>query len=704
MRRFLSTLLILTMTVTAFAVPARRGLWKNITLSDGRQVRACLQGDEMMRYYSTENGDCYMVDAAGFYKKTDIATLKVMTGERRRAFDRFVRAKASNATGVGGTGKVYQGNKKGLIILVQFPDKKFRDDHDIQFYKRLANEPGFSTPDGFNGSVKDYFKDQSLGMLEVDFDVIGPVTTPNEAAYYGRNVGIGGDAAVGIMVAEACQAIDAEVNFADYDWDGDGEVDQIFVLYAGMGEASGGSADTIWPHMWQLSSSEYGKQLILDDVILDTYACSCELTLDNENDFTEIVDGIGTICHEFSHCLGYPDMYDTSQFGTKNFGMDVWDLMDYGSYNDGGFTPSGYTAYERWVAGWITPVELTDDTSISDLKPVSEGGDAYIVFNSANNDEFFIFENRKRVGWDAKQPASGLMALHVDYDLEKWNANSVNNDEKRQRCTILHADGTAGSTEDDLAGDLYPWGGADFINSMSDMKPLWYSLDADGHRSLGKSLTDIVLNDDLSVSFNFSNSSDERNDYLLFETFDDNSSQGGNDGIWTGSGSSKLLYDLSGWEGVKQFAGFHCARFGTKSTPGSLTSPEFDAEKDAVLTCLVGPWAGEQSTMTVSFISSETGEETEIDTFSIIETEWQSCEMKLPVDGKGRLKFASSMRQFLDEVRVAKPSTSSVGNIIADESRDADCRVFSIDGRYLGDDINALGRGLYIVGGKKVCK
>lgn len=704
MRRFLSSFIILSLAVVAFAVPAKRGIWKNITLADGRQVQACLQGDEMMRFYTTETGQCYVADRNGVFTETDLATLTARTQARRSAFNRAVRAKAPEATGVGGTGKSYLGKKKGLIILVQFPDKKFRDNHDLAFYKRLANEPGFTTPDGFHGSVKDYFKDQSLGLLEVDFDVIGPVTMPNNAEYYGKNVGFGDDAAVGEMVAEACMAIDSEVNFADYDWDGDGEVDQIFALYAGLGEAAGGSANTIWPHMWQLSYSDFGKKLILDDVVLDTYACSCELTLDDTNDYREVVDGIGTICHEFSHCLGYPDMYDTSQFGAKNFGMDVWDLMDYGSYNDGGYTPSGYTAYEKWVAGWIKPVELTADTNVSNLKPLSEGGEAYIIFNSANNDEFFIFENRKQAGWDAAQPASGLMALHVDYDLGKWTDNSVNNDTKRQRCTILHADGSDGATPEDLAGDLFPFEDINFISSLTPAKPLWYSLDADGHRSIGRSLTDITLNDDLTVSFKFSATPAERNDYALFETFDDNNSQGGNDDMWTGQGSSKLLFDLTGWSGVKHYAGSHCARFGTPSTPGSLTSPEFEAEKDAVVTCLAAPWENEKSTMTISFISSESGEETVLGTYHLADEGWIACEAKLPVSGKGSLKFASSKRQFLDEVRVTGTSTSSVDNIIVDENHPADNRVFSIDGRYLGDDINALGRGFYIVGGKKVLK
>lgn len=396
-------------------------------------------------------------------------------------------------------------------------------------------------------------------------------------------------------------------------------------------------------------------------------------------------------------------MYDTSQYGASNFGMDRWDLMDYGSYNDGGFTPSGYTAYEKWVAGWITPVELTEDTEVTALKPTSEGGEAYIIYNSGNKDEFIILENRRQTGWDAAQFASGLMAMHVDYDEKVWYENTVNNDSERQRCTIFHADNSATTDTTDIMGDLYPYGGNDCLNSISMPKPLWYSKNADGRKSLGMSVTDIKKDADGTISFRFHSTPVERDAYLLLETFDDNSSQGGNDGMWTGMGGSALLTDLEGWTGVKQYAGAQCARFGTKSTPGSLTSPEFVAEKGAVLSCLAGPWSGEESTMTVSFIDSSTGTETEIGTFDITEEKWRQCEMTLDMSGKGRLKFASSMRQFLDEVRVSKPVTDGIGGVTVN-GKASDRRVYSIDGRYLGDDIDSMGHGIYIVGGKKIAR
>jgi hypothetical protein len=162
----------------------------------------------------------------------------------------------------------------------------------------------------------------------------------------------------------------------------------------------------------------------LDGVTIDTYACSSELTIDYYNN--NVIDGIGTICHEFSHCLGFPDMYDYTQ---KNFGMGDWDLMDRGCYNgDGcGFVPAGYSSYEKWCAGWLEPIELKDeDVEVTDLKPLSQGGDAYVIYNDKNPDEFYLLENRQNVNWDAELPGKGLLVLHADYDPEIWEWNVVN--------------------------------------------------------------------------------------------------------------------------------------------------------------------------------------------------------------------------------------------------------------------------------------
>ena len=250
----------------------------------------------------------------------------------------------------------YIGKKRCLIILVQFSNKKFSMADPKAFYNRVANEEGFSEGN-FRGSVKDYFHAQSNGQFDLTFDIAGPYTLANYEVY-GANSADDIDKNRQGMIAAACQnAVNDGWNLAPYDWDDDGEVDLVFVLYAGRGEATGGDANTIWPHKSNLPMpTAYGDKKVY------TYACSNELATET------CVDGIGTICHEFSHCLGFPDAYDTEYKGF--YGMGTWDLMCSGSYNGNSYCPAGYTAYEKYAAGWIEPVELTENVEVTGAQKI----------------------------------------------------------------------------------------------------------------------------------------------------------------------------------------------------------------------------------------------------------------------------------------------------------------------------------------------
>lgn len=311
----------------------------------------------------------------------------------------------------------FLGKKKGIVILAEFPDVHFKEGHDAAKYKEILNTPGYTTDEGFKGSVADYFHDQSNGLFELGFDVLGPYVAANNSEYYGQNDADGYDLHPEELIAEMCKAADDEVNFADYDWDGDGEVDEVFVVYAGMGEADSYIENTIWPHMWSLE--EVGTPLTLDNVSINIYACSNELDISNS------ITGIGTFCHEYSHCLGLPDFYQVT--GSYGNNMGDFDLMASGCYNGNSFCPAGYTAYEKMACGWIVPIELSEtDVSVVNLKAMSEQGNAYIIYNDAFHNEFYMIENRQKTGWDTSYPATGLIITHVDYDEEVWENNLPN--------------------------------------------------------------------------------------------------------------------------------------------------------------------------------------------------------------------------------------------------------------------------------------
>lgn len=311
----------------------------------------------------------------------------------------------------------YQGTKKGLVILAEFTDRKFSEGNNLEKYANILNTRDYTSDEGFIASVADYFRDQSAGQFELQFDVVGPYTTEHDYSYYGENDSDGYDLRPEEMIREMCIAADDIVNFPDYDWDGDGFVDEVFVVYAGKSESDGGGNKSIWPHMWTFE--EAGIELSLDGVQINVYACS------NEIDRSGKIEGIGTFCHEFSHCLGLPDLYDVAGTGQKDIGD--YDIMSSGCYSGNGFCPVGYSAYEKMVCGWQSPTPLTDtDMDITDVVPISQHGETFIITNPDNPDEYYTIENRQRTGWDKYYIKTGLLITHIDYDEAIWANNIVN--------------------------------------------------------------------------------------------------------------------------------------------------------------------------------------------------------------------------------------------------------------------------------------
>ena len=515
----LTALLAFTM-IGAWAVPARKGLWRTVTLTDGTQVKVQLVGDEHLHFYQSADGTRYQqVDSTDTWQAvadSALTRLQTFAAKRRQlsaAHSTLARQhaaqKAKGKASSSGS-SVFQGTQRGLIILVEFPDNKFASGHDVTLYNDIANAENYSNGN-FLGSVHDYFKAQSYGQFDLQFDVVGICTLSNKMAYYGGNDRNGEDLRPGAMVAEACQWADEQgVDFSKYDWDGDGEVEEVFILYAGKGENSGGAANTVWPHKWELSASDYKESLTFDNTKIDVYACSNELEYDGS------ITGIGTICHEFSHCMGFPDLYDTSESGS-NFGMDAFDLMDYGNYNGDTFCPAGYSAYERAACGWIDLKDVTDMDSaltVSSLQPLSSEGDAYVIYNKGNENECYIVENRQLEGWDADLPGKGLMVTHVDYDDSVWYYNVPNTNygqyydangescyNTHQRLTIFHADNTASSSN--TATDLYPFRNNDSLTVNSKPAATLYNENSDGTKYMHVGIHDIKQNADGTMSLTF---------------------------------------------------------------------------------------------------------------------------------------------------------------------------------------------------------
>lgn len=530
------------LAASAFAVPAKR-VKRQVQQPDGSVLTVMLRGDENFHYTSTEDGQPLVQRADGAYCYATLDSNGKLTASAQVAHDvesrgaaelsflnyytaesqkvrslGMERAKQRNARrlarlanrgvvdasgkpvrrvmagATGGEGIGVTGKRKGLVILVNFKDKKMQSKHTQAEWNDYFNKVGYNKY-GNNGSVHDYFYAQSYGKLDLEFDVIGPVTVSKNMASYGANDAQGNDIDPAGMIKEACELAYAKekMDMSQYDWDGDGAVDQVYVIYAGYGEAAGGEPNTIWPHEWDIQGGGYS--LVLGGQRIRTYACSSELN----GGYGTNISGIGTACHEFSHCMGIPDFYDTAGGGC--FGMDAWDLMDYGSYGGDGYEPTGYNTYEKWVSGWIEPTILTEPCYIKNMKPLSDAPEACVVFNEANKNEYYIFENRQLKGTDVALPNHGMLVIHVDYDQKVWFDNEVNNTSNHQRFTVVPADNKL--TSETVTGDTYP--GTTKSTELTDTsKPAatLFNANSDGRKFLGKPVTEITEKNGL-ISFTF---------------------------------------------------------------------------------------------------------------------------------------------------------------------------------------------------------
>ncbi len=459
-----------------------------ITQPDGSTLTIKMYGDEYFHYTTTMQGDYIMPNEEGFYCYTELSQnnqpvagktrvskndipkklslkresiayrLEQLYQEHRNKRTQNITTRKAPMRQAAQKARTAGSDVHGLVLLVEFQDVKFKESSKIEIFENLMNEEGNTFMGGI-GSARDYYISQSYGQFTPTFDVIGPISLNNNMSYYGANSSdYNNDIRPDYMVSEACEKASAQglCDMSDYDTDGDGWVDLVYVIYAGYAESNGAPANTIWPHAWYIYQGA-GRTVKIDNVYLDAYACSAELTGTSGN----TIDGIGTFCHEYSHTLGLPDFYATN--GSSAFGMDRWSVMDLGCYAMDGRIPIGFMSYERQYCGWLELTELSTSSTIS-LPYIGDNSIAYRI-SSHNEDQYFTLETRQKKGWDIGLPAEGLMIVKIDYDANIWRYNTVNNEITRQRVQIMAADGKY--SRDNLTGDLYPYAGNNEFTSSS---------------------------------------------------------------------------------------------------------------------------------------------------------------------------------------------------------------------------------------------
>ena len=553
MKRILISAVLSLCAAMTFAIPAKKS-WKVVSQSDGTTIKVSQAGDEHLHYYITEdnvplyeaadNRYCYLTiengklhnsgvlaheSAARSAKELqvmntihDLAPIaRQMAAKKRSAAKRCVRPdRLPSKDDI----SVFKGSKKALVILAAFSDKSFSkgDDAIVKFYDEVLNQEGYSQ-NGAAGSVHDYFKDMSRGEFDLTFDIVGPVKVSKSATYYGGPSPImGGVDHIGEFITEAIKKADekCDIDWKKYDWDDDGEVEQVFVLYAGYGQATGGPTGTIWPNAWTLDealqNSDGNGGFSIDGVFINQYACSNELYLDSGT----VPMGLGVFCHEFSHCMGLPDMYDTNYGSTPTMGD--WDLLAGGSYNGPhgiGWCPAGWTSYERAYAGWLELTELKAGDIIKGMTSLEEAdGKAYVIYNDNHKDEYYLLENHKGMGWDKYTPENGLLIIHVDYDKDLFDNNIVNSKGEftpaegyDRYFTNDHPRMAPFSRVRSIQNDTYfytypmdaPRGVVDSLTDTSKPAAELYNALADGSKLMGKPVYNIEKDDDGNISFTF---------------------------------------------------------------------------------------------------------------------------------------------------------------------------------------------------------
>lgn len=507
-KRITLGLCAITVAASAWAVQAKHNPI-TYTQSDGSTITVVLAGDEWHHGHVTQDGLLVKQNAQGDWcyatasgtstiiahdaaqrssSEAQFAATSAMTLAQQATPARAKRIAAKDI--VEETQVPHMGSPRIPVILVNYNDLKFKGKNPVETFEEHFNTGA--------KSANKYFEDQSFGKFSPKYDILGLVDLEGDRKVYGGNDYYGNDKGLGNMVAEACFALGDGVDWSKYDNDKDGMVDVVILLYAGTGEAQSSIPDAVWPCQWDLASSDYDENITIGGTTISKFAVFNELYGTSDNG-TQI-DGIGTFCHEFSHCIGLPDWYATNNMGY--YGMGNYSLMDYGCYNDYGRTPTAYTAYERNFLGWMDIEEATPN-SIYTLTPVTEGGKAYKITNDQDptGNEYFIIECRKQSAWDSFMPSNGgMMVTHVDYSEKAWADNTVNNNGQRKRMTTVPADNKQSYANEE--GDLFPYG--DHNEFTDDSSPAARTYNGDGSiKRLHKPITDIVKNNDGSVTLKF---------------------------------------------------------------------------------------------------------------------------------------------------------------------------------------------------------
>lgn len=440
-----------------------------VTQPDGTMLTIQLHGDEHFNWVTTADDGTLLaikdnayyvaeVSESGFLsptsqlahdlhlRTTDEQAVILRQAPRRAIFTEQVTAHAEQARRAMeiSTSDGYfphSGTPRVLVILAAYTDKDFTVENPQETFDEYfnGNQDLNYIANGYVNicSVAKYFDTVSDGKFKPQFDVVGPVTLPNDMKYYGYGGGNSNNEKLDSLCKHACESVKENVDFKDYDNDGDGKAELIYVLHAGYGENTGGPSESMWAKCGIL------KDITVNGTKITRGGCHSELLSGS------YLNGIGPFIHEFSHGMGLPDIYSTTAAAQKyiNQNMQSWDVMDYGIYNNLGYAPAAYTAWEQEIFGWITLEELTEATTNISTTPLLANGTAYKIQNPDKQNEFIVLENIQNQSLNSAARGHGLLAYHIDY---AYNAvgmsDAPNNIKDHPRVAVIPSGGLQFST------------------------------------------------------------------------------------------------------------------------------------------------------------------------------------------------------------------------------------------------------------------
>lgn len=454
------------------------------TQPDGQVITIHLKGDEKIRWAETMDGYSILFNKTGTYEYAILDNENSLQPSGRQAKDKSYRNTEEtsflNAIPKGihysqtqvqmmkSAWNIYNteskssfptlGNRNLICILIGFTDVPFTKTNAD--FNNLFNQINY-TANGANGSVKDYYLENSYNQLNLTITVAGPYTASHNMAYYGADNGYSHSIRAGELMTEAIIAADATVNYADFDNDANDNVDGVYVIFAGYGQEAGASADAIWSH-----ASNIYPSLNLDGKTINRYSCSPEL---RGNAGTNITN-IGVICHEFGHVLGAPDYYDTDYATNGDHdGTGEWDLMAGGAWNDNGRTPPHHNAYTKTVVYNWASSSVLNNASLITLDNAVENSNSFYRINTATNNEYFLIENRQKIKFDAYIPGHGMIIYHVDKNFINNAGNSINNtDHQGMYPVCANANGNPPTTYGSINSSGCPFPGSASVTSFTD--------------------------------------------------------------------------------------------------------------------------------------------------------------------------------------------------------------------------------------------